>query len=256
MKITWYGTASISIHNNNDSILFDPFTMMNENLPSPSIDQFALFDNIFITHSHFDHIIDVPRILNSGNATVYCSRDSANLLIKDGVDQRRIALIAPGAIIKKGSMEISVFRGRHIQFDLKIILKTLLNRRTLSNIQEVRKISRLAKLYPEGEVFLYKISTGEKTILHLGSLNLDPDESYPEKCDLLTIPYQGRSDLDTYSMQFIEKLKPKALYLHHYDDAFPPVSSAPKIIPFQKKVSSTYPRLPVIVPSYGETIVL
>ncbi len=256
MKITWYGTASISIHNENDALLFDPFIMLNKNLPTPTIEQFALFDNIFITHSHFDHIIDVPDILGSGNAMVYCSRDAANILLRDGVDQRRIALTAPGSVIKKGSIEISVLRGRHIRFDLKNILKTLLSRRALANLQDVKKISRLAKLYPEGEVFIYKISAGGKTVLHLGSLNLDPDETYPKKCDLLTIPYQGRSDLDCYSLQFIEKLAPKAVYLHHYDDSFPPVSSPAKIIPFQKKVSSIYPRLPVIVPAYGETIVL
>ena len=256
MKITWYGTASLSIQQGQDAVLFDPFVLMNENLPAATLKQFALFDHIFLTHSHFDHMIDVPAVLALNNATVYCSRETAGILLREGVEQKRIALTGPGAVIKKGAITIGVLRGRHITFDLKLVLQTLFSRRAAANFKKLKKIYRLNKLYPAGEVFIYKIEAGGKTVLHLGSLALDPDETYPTQCDLLTIPYQGRSDLERYATEFIETLNPKALYLHHFDDAFPPVSSPVKLAPLQKIVAELYPRLPVFIPAYQETIVL
>lgn len=256
MKIKWYGTASIAIAFEKEALLFDPFVAMSSELPAATYEQFARYENIFITHSHFDHIIDVPRILALSRGTVYCSRDGANLLLKDGVEQSQIALTSPGAVIKKGPFTISVLKGRHIVFDTKIILKTLFSRRTFANLGRFRKISALTKRYPEGEVFIYKIEAGGKTVLHLGSLNLDEDETYPKNCDLLTIPCQGRSDLEQYCLPIVELLSPKALYLHHFDDSFPPVSRAVNISDCRNKISAAYPRLPVIVPAYREIMVL
>lgn len=91
-------------------------------------------------------------------------------------------------------------------------------------------------------------------MLHMGSLNLDSSEKYPAGPDLLTLPFQGRSDLNSYAFQFIERLKPKALYLHHFDDAFPPVSSAVYTASFIEKVTREYPELPVIVPAFKEAV--
>ena len=88
----------------------------------------------------------------------------------------------------------------------------------------------------------------------MGSLNLDSSEEYPAGMDLLTLPFQGRSDLNSYVLKFIERLKPKALYLHHFDDAFPPVSSPVDTAPFVKKVAREYPGLPVIVPAFKEAV--
>ena len=93
-------------------------------------------------------------------------------------------------------------------------------------------------------------------MLHIGSLNLDSSEEYPAGMDLLTLPFQGRSDLNSYALKFIERLKPKALYLHHFDDAFPPLSSTVDIAPFVKKVGREYPGLRVIVPAFQEAVTI
>ena len=94
--------------------------------------------------------------------------------------------------------------------------------------------------YPEGEVLAYRIAADGKSVLHMGSLNLDSSEEYPAGMDLLTLPFQDRSDLKNYALQFIERLKPKALYLHHFDDAFRPVSSPVDTAQFVKKVGREY----------------
>lgn len=256
MEITWFGTAALSFKNGDDAILFDPFIPMNEALHSPDIDELAKSGDIFITHGHFDHLIDVPAVMQAGNSKVYCSQETMELLAKNGVDRAKINPLMPGDVIIKGSLEIEAFGGAHIRFDLPLIIKTLFSRRTLARIKDLKKLSRLAKLYPEGRVLVYKITSGDTTVLHMGSLNLDPSETYPRGCDMLTLPFQGRSDLATYALQFIELLKPKAIYLHHFDDTFPPVSSSVDTTAFVENIKLNYPGVKVTVPDYKKVFTL
>ncbi len=256
MEIKWFGTATLSIKSGDDAILFDPFIPMNEHLPSPEIDLLARSGDIFITHGHFDHLVDVPAVLEAGQSEVFCPHEITALLVRQGVDPDRINPLAPGDIMKKGSLEIEVLQGAHIRFDLLLVMRTLFSLRALTRFKDLKKIFRLNKLYPEGRVLAYKISAGGKSVLHLGSLNLDPLETYPRGCDLLTLPFQGRSDINGYALQFVALLKPKALYLHHFDDTFPPVSSSVETAEFVETVYAGYPKMAVIIPDYGQAITL
>ncbi|MBW6463185.1 MAG: MBL fold metallo-hydrolase [Bacillota bacterium] len=256
MEIKWYGTASLEIKDIGSSIIFDPFFSLNKDLSVPKPDQFSGGSDIFITHGHFDHLMHLQQILAGGQMNVYCSKEAADSLRRDGVDVNRVNIINPGDIIEKGPLKIEVLKGAHIRFDLPLIIKTLFSRRAISHFKELKELIKLAKLYPEGEVLIYKISNGSKSILHLGSLNLDPNETYPADIDLLTLPFQGRSDLDSYAVQFIEKLRPKTLYLHHFDDTFPPVSSPVNIAPFTAKIAKIYPEMSLYIPEYGKPMII
>jgi L-ascorbate metabolism protein UlaG (beta-lactamase superfamily) len=256
MKISWFGTATISISHDESSILFDPFIPMNGLLPLPSISELASLGDIFVTHGHFDHLMYVAQVIRSGSARVYCSESAADKLLQEGLPQNRITTLMPGDSIKNGPFTIRVFRGAHIRFDPALIIKTLFSRRTCAHFKQFWALVRLAKRYPQGEVLVYEIEAGGKKVLHMGSLNLDPTETYPTGSDLLTLPFQGRSDLNTYALKFIDKLKPKALFLHHFDDSFPPVSSTINTSSFIRSAASAYPDLPVIVPEYKEVIVI
>lgn len=256
MNITWFGTATLSFSHEGRSILFDPFLPMNRELPSPEIDELAALGDIFITHGHFDHLMYVPKLIQAGTARVYCSEIAATTLLREGLPQNKIITVIAGDVIENGPFTIKVFRGEHIHFDLPLIIRTLLGRRTISNLKQFKTVFRQAKLYPKGEVLVYQVEAGGKKVLHMGSLNLDPAETYPTESDLLTLPFQGRSDLNTYTLNIINRLKPKALYLHHFDDSFPPISDTINTSSFIHAAATAYPGLPVIVPEYEETIVV
>jgi len=256
VEIRWFGTATLALTSGEQSIIFDPFIPLNETLPRPAVAELAQYGDIFITHGHFDHLIDVPLVLEAGNATVYCSEVAAATLVRDGVDQSRIKVIRPGDCLDNGPFKIKVYRGEHIKFDLPLIIKTLFSRRALANFKDLRKLMRLARLYPQGEVLVYLIEAGDKKVMHMGSLKLADNVEYPTEVDLLTLPFQGRSDLDTYTLKFIERLKPAALLLHHTCDSFPPVSSAVRTEGFIRAMESSYPGLAVIRPLYNQPFTL
>jgi L-ascorbate metabolism protein UlaG (beta-lactamase superfamily) len=102
-----------------------------------------------------------------------------------------------------------------------------------------------------GETVVYDISTANKRILLLGSLNLDDNTEYPEGADLLILPFQGRSDISKYAAPFIDRLRPKKVLLDHFDDTFPPISSNVKTGPFISLMRRKHPGIPVICPQAG-----
>jgi len=256
MEIRWFGTATLALKSSVHSIIFDPFISLNKNLPRPAVADLAQYGDIFITHGHFDHLIDVPLVLKKNSASVYCSGEAAATLLREKVAQSRIKIIKPGDCLKNGPFNIKVFRGEHIKFDLSLVMRTLFSRRTYAYFNDLRKLVRLAKLYPQGEVLVFFIEAGDKTILHMGSLNLDVNIEYPAGIDLLTIPFQGRSDLDIYTLKFVERLKPATLLLHHTCDSFPPVSSPIRTDHFIRVMEQKYPEVEVIRPLYQQPLVL
>ncbi len=254
MILQWYGTASILIKEEDTSVLFDPFVSMNEKIDAFSPEIAADVSNILITHGHFDHLVDVPAIIQNTDKSVYCSKTAAETLLNCGVNAKQIHTISPGDKFQIGSFKFRVLEGKHIKFDLKLILKTLFNARVVKYKENLKKILRENRKYPAGEVLVFEIEANGKKLLHMGSLNLDENEVYPQEADVLTIPFQGRSDISEYFMKFVKKLKPKAIYLQHFDDTFPPVSSAVDLQELKEEMSKSFPHIKVIIPEYGEAI--
>ena len=95
---------------------------------------------------------------------------------------------------------------------------------------------------------VYDIQVQGKRILIMGSLNLDENTDYPKGADLVIMPFQGRSDVCTYAMPFVDRLQPKKILLVHFDNAFPPISSAVNTGPFVSLMRQKHPGISVIRP--------
>lgn len=254
MKAKWYGTATIAFSVKGKTILFDPYFPMNPDLPKPNLLELAACGDIFITHGHFDHLIDVPKVVAAGGGPVFCSETAAETLLREGVKEKDIRVIKPGDEVERGPFKVTVFKGKHIRFDLKLILQTLFNRRVALYRHNLKPLLKASLRYPKGEVLVFLIEAEGKRVLQLGSLSLDEQERYPDKVDLLALPYQGRSDLLSYSPQYISRLRPKAIYLHHFDDSFPPVSSPVDVEPFISEMARDFPGTKVIHPEAFEMV--
>ncbi|MBQ5441096.1 MAG: hypothetical protein IIU36_02370, partial [Firmicutes bacterium] len=155
-------------------------------------------------------------------------------LKRDGLDPEQLHLIQPGYKEKIGNLEIEAYQGRHCKFDLPIVIKTLVNKRTLKNVKRLKEIQALRKDYlEEGEMLFYELRYEGKRIQVMGSMGMDPDTEYPIGADLLIMALQGRNDQDKYAMQFVDKLKPKRIMLYHIDDSFPPMSGEVDTLGFE-----------------------
>ena len=75
MKVTWFGTASIALESGGTRLLLDPFFRKNKKLPPIAMDSFCGYDAILLTHGHFDHLMDVPKVMATDTLVpVYCTK--------------------------------------------------------------------------------------------------------------------------------------------------------------------------------------
>lgn len=257
MKITWFGTASLLIENEENRILIDPFLPLRGSENHPSLLDYQKEDSILITHGHIDHLGSIPKILRNSDATVYCSALPAATLEKKKTDSDQIVIIRPGDVLHFGAITVTPLPGKHIKFDAGLIRHTFLSLRILRYFPNFLSLLFRNHTYAEGdETLAYLIETGGKKILVLGSLALREETEYPKYVDMLVLPYQGATDLVSAALAILARIEPRTVLLDHFDDAFPPISRRIDTKPLKKALEEYYPELPVVKPTAGKAITL
>lgn len=84
MKITYYGHSCFSVVAGGKHILFDPFITGNELAKDIDINTIPA-DYIFVSHGHFDHMLDVVAIANRTGAMVVGIWELYSYFSKQGV---------------------------------------------------------------------------------------------------------------------------------------------------------------------------
>lgn len=227
MKIRWFGTASVAIETESSKVLIDPFVPLPGSTVKTCLEDYMGYDEILLTHGHIDHILSIPDILEERNKHVRCTLTPAVTLLDKGVSKDQITAISPGDEFDIGDIHVTVFKGKHIRFDAKLIAETVADKRILKfkdNLLMIRKENSIC--IENGETVHYLIESEGKKIFLLGSLALDEDTSSPEGMDLAVLPYQGNSHIIDLALKAAYILKPKKIFLDHFDDTFPPISNS------------------------------
>lgn len=231
MQLKWYGTAALILKEDDTSIAFDPFCglELHESLHSKSLSpgeqEFRKIENVFITHGHFDHIARIPAIYKKASLKLRCTQTPYNTMLRKGIRPDQMQVIRPGERIDVGPFTVTAYQSRHCRFDLPLIVKTLFRPKFFSHPVHLVHLLKMLLIYPENkEILLYEILCADKRIQIMGSLNLSADVKYPIGADMLILPFQGRSDLEKFGLDIVRRLKPKKVFLDHYDDSFPPIS--------------------------------
>ena len=226
MEMVWHGTAAVEIRNGEDKILFDPFVPLKGADWEIPIESFDGFKDILVTHGHFDHIVNIPEIVRRNPfVIIHCTETPYKTLRQKGVSENNLSKISYGAHLDIGSFAIDVYHGRHAVLP-KATIRRLFSIIFSKNIRNLAFIARENKICTENdETVLFCVHASGKTITICGSLNFREDEEYPRDSDLLVLPYNGWEDNFQPAVRMIEKLKPRKVFLSHWDNTFPPITA-------------------------------
>lgn len=228
MNVKWLGTATILIENEGEKILIDPYLAMHSaNAFDFSNINYNDVKGIFITHPHFDHFADIGYFGDQTNCRIYVNERGIAIAKKEGLNTQKFCEIKHGDTLQIGKFEVSVYQGRHIEFDKKLERETLKRILFDGKTRQAKEFGKLAKIYSisPADVLCFFIKHENENVFVMGSADIDESTTYPSDIDTLVLPYQGRSDICTHSLKLLSHLKPKKVILDHFDDAFPPISA-------------------------------
>lgn len=249
MKVTWYGTASIGIEDGETKLLFDPFVRQKKSLKTVNVEDYAGADAILVTHGHFDHILDIPKIaLYDPEVQIYCTKTPANTLKNEKVPSNRISVIKPEESFEIGNFKITPYHAKHIVFDVGYILSVIPKCVAMFPILFKQFFGWNLKMPEAQEIVMYHIENGGKSILLCGSFGTREGVKYPENPDMFILANGGNVSIPELTKPFIETIKPKSIFVDHFDNAFPPLTRRIKVEKFADKMSRWHPEVDFIVP--------
>jgi L-ascorbate metabolism protein UlaG (beta-lactamase superfamily) len=94
LELTWCGHSTFLLNTGEHRLLVDPFL---DDCPTAAIKASeAEADFILLTHGHFDHVTDAPKIAKRTGATVIAGFEVSEWVKKQGVSEDRVVALNPG----------------------------------------------------------------------------------------------------------------------------------------------------------------
>lgn len=265
VKITWLGTAAHVISTETTTVLVDPYVSRHRirRLLTRTIapDDAAIdrwipkkVDAILCGHSHFDHLLDAPRIAQKTGAKLVGSATTCAFARAHGVRDDQLVEIAPdGGRVTVGDIGIRFVPSKHGRIAL--------GRVPFDGV--VTKPPRLpARMwhYKMGGAFGIVMNAAGVRVYHNGSADLVDAELDGERADVLLVGLAGRQATRDYLERLIGALSPEIIAPTHHDAFFAPLEAGFHTIPgmdidgFVSEARRIAPRARVAFSDYGEEL--
>ncbi len=212
-------------------------------------------DAVLCGHSHFDHLLDAPRIAVLTGAKLAGSRTTCNVARAEGVSSEQLIEVDPsGASFTVGDVDVRFVPSLH-------------GRIALGRVPfpgEVRAAPRGPMRmwhYRMGGAFgLLLRPRGGSTVYHNGSADLIDAEVAGERADVILMGLAGRRATRDYVRRLTSALQPKLVVPTHHDLFFSPLEDGLRLLPgvdlpgFVAETKAFAPGATIALPSYGEPL--
>ena len=192
LRMRWLGTACFEIVlPNGETLVIDPF--VDDSVSSPiTSDQFEGCDYLFLTHGHYDHILDAGKLAARFNPVIYCSQlVSESLSIHLGVNSDQIRTVTAGEIVRANGMTIEVIQGTHVEFisdykrltgkefqpeiPVKEAIETTITM-TFETDWRPSRIEEWMEKFPQGEQLNYVFEPDQGPRVYIAGTRPDPNQ--------------------------------------------------------------------------------
>jgi L-ascorbate metabolism protein UlaG (beta-lactamase superfamily) len=269
VRVRWLGTAGHVIETASATLLLDPFLTRPGLVRTatkrlvPDEDAIARHvpnrvDAVICGHSHYDHLLDAPRIAVRTGAKIIGSASTCSFARAAGVPEDKLVAIGPdGGTVVVGDVEIRVVPSKH-------------GRIAFGRVPfpgEVPSPPRLpARLhhYKMGGAYgiLVKDRTSGVSLYHNGSADLVDAALEGLSADALLVGLAGRQATKDYVARLVHLLAPSVIVPTHHDAFFAPLERGVHLLPgidlegFFDQARILAPNATRIAPAYGEPLVI
>ncbi len=236
--IKWLGTAGWWIRFGETEIAIDPFISRFDGAIPPTsraLDYLEHVDHFYIAHGHFDHIFDLPRLVEKSNGLLLGPNDILLLSSLKQMDRHQQRATVPLRTYTFRDYRVTAYQGKHIVVDPPLVIKTI------SKIPKGRLLgmfNRYFRGYPKLDIQAFLFDNESFTILDISSAAMPADsiKRLRKRVDLCLMPLQGHSNITKKAWEIASKIQPLMIIPHHWDNSFPPFSRFVDPLPFMQMI--------------------
>lgn len=214
-------------------------------------------DYVLVTHTHYDHVLDVPQIALKKHATVIGTESTANVMRAYGVPEAQLITVRGGEDYDFGTFSVKVIPSLHSPLDHKHYFSSQ------TAPPDLKAPLTLRQIHPEGGTLAYLVRIGDHQILAFGGMNYVESELVGLHPDVALVGAAGsRKEIYDYSGRLMRVLGHPPLVLPtHWDNFLLPYDASQQpaidaVQQFVSEVTRASPGSKVVVPKYFEPIIL
>jgi L-ascorbate metabolism protein UlaG (beta-lactamase superfamily) len=214
-------------------------------------------DFVLVTHTHYDHVLDVPHIALKTHATVIGTESTENVMRAYSVPEEQLITVRGGEDYEFGTFSLKVIPSLHSPLDHKHYFSSA------TAAAGMKAPLTLEQMHPEGGTLAYLIRFQGHQILVFGGMNYIEREIEGLTPDaVLAGAASSRKEIYDYTGRLMRVLHFPALVLPtHWDNFTAPYGASQQpaidaVQSFVQEVTAASPNSKVIVPKYFEPISL
>jgi L-ascorbate metabolism protein UlaG (beta-lactamase superfamily) len=214
-------------------------------------------DYVLVTHTHYDHVLDVPHIALKTHATVIGTESTQNVLRAYQVPEEQLITVRGGEDYDFGVFSVKVIPSLHSPLDHKHYFSSE------TAPTGMKGPLTLQQMHPEGGTLAYLVRFHGHQILAFGGMNYVERELQGLKPDVALVGAAGsRKEVYDYCGRLMRALQfPPLVLPTHWDNFTAPYeasqqSSIDAVKSFVEEMKAASPKTKVIVPKYFEAIPL
>jgi L-ascorbate metabolism protein UlaG (beta-lactamase superfamily) len=214
-------------------------------------------DFILVTHTHYDHVLDVPHIARKTGAAVIGTESTENVMRAYDVPEEQLLTVRGGEDYQFSSFSLKVIPSIHSPLDHKHYFSSA------SAPAGMKAPLTLEQIHPEGGTLAYLIRFHSHQILAFGGMNFIEREMVGLEPDVALIGAgASREEIYDYSGRLMRDLHYPAIVLPtHWDNFLAPFEASQEpaleaLQSFVQEIAAASPKTRVIVPKYFESIPL